>query len=87
MQPQGGGRRRGTRKLSRGGGTGLLFANGGGCGCLLKGGKYKPTRKNRAAYRRWKKGESIGFTMCSHLKAIGMMPRASGKKMVSNKYK
>jgi hypothetical protein len=52
-----------------------------------RGGKYKPTRKNHNAYRRWKKGKSIGFTMRSHLKAIGMIPRASGKKMVSNKYK
>ena len=66
--------------------------NGGGCGCMSKVvGGYKPTRKNRAALRRWKQGKSIGFTMRASLKAKGLIPRTSrknrGKKIVSNKYK
>ncbi len=40
--------------------------------------------------RRWKKGQSIGFTMTASLKAKGMIPRNSktmrGKKVVSEKY-
>ena len=40
--------------------------------------------------RRWKRGESIGFTKTSSLKAKGLIPRTSktlrGKKMVSEKY-
>ena len=66
--------------------------NGGGCGCQSKlWGGYKPTRKNRAALKKWKQGKSIGFTMRSSLKAKGLIPRTSrknrGKKIVSNKYK
>ena len=72
-----------------------------GCGCLsnpvfrtgfLQNGKgYKMTKKNRAALRKWRKGQSIGFTMTSSLKAKGLIPRTSrkyrGKKVVSAKYK
>jgi hypothetical protein len=66
--------------------------NGGGCGCMMKGGKtrrggYRATAKNRKYLRRWKQGKSIGFTMRSSLKAKGLIPRASGKKVVSPKYK
>lgn len=62
----------------------------GGCGCgILKGG-YKPTKKNRNLLRRWKKGESIGFTATSSLKAKGLIPRTSkknrGKYIVSKNY-
>jgi hypothetical protein len=57
----------------------------------LFGGKYKPTAKNLAALRKWRKGKSIGFTMKASLKAKGLIPRTSrkhrGKKIVSNKYK
>jgi hypothetical protein len=69
---------------------------GGGCGCMAwKGGKtrrvrrggYRATAKNRKYLRRWKQGKSIGFTMRSSLKAKGLIPRASGKKVVSPKYK
>ena len=49
--------------------------------------KYKPTTKDLIALRKWKKGESIGFTMRSSLKAKGLIPRANGTKRVSNKYK
>ena len=63
---------------------------GGGCGCGLRGG-YRPTKKNLAALKRWRKGQSIGFTMTSSLKAKGLIPRSSrkhkGKKVVSAKYK
>jgi hypothetical protein len=75
---------------------------GGGCGCGLarmggslpatglRGG-YRPTKKNLNALKRWKRGESIGFTMTSSLKAKGLIPRTSrkhrGKKVVSAKYK
>lgn len=76
-------------------GTGYcdFYAKGGGCGCggrMLKGG-YKPTRKNRKYLQKWKRGESIGFTMTSSLKAKGLIPRTSrklkGKKVVSRKYR
>jgi hypothetical protein len=69
--------------------------NGGGCGCMMKGGKtrrarrggYRATAKNRKYLRKWKQGKSIGFTMLASLKAKGLIPRASGKKVVSPKYK
>jgi hypothetical protein len=35
---------------------------------------------------KWKKGESIGFTGESHLKAKGLIPRADGSKRKSEKY-
>jgi hypothetical protein len=35
---------------------------------------------------KWKKGESIGFTGEAHLKAKGLIPRADGKKVKSEKY-
>jgi hypothetical protein len=56
----------------------------------LRGG-YRPTKKNLAALKKWRKGQSIGFTMTSSLKAKGLIPRTSrkhkGKKVVSAKYK
>jgi hypothetical protein len=48
---------------------------------------YKPTPKDIEALRKWRKGKSIGFTMRSSLKAKGLIPRASGKRIVSDKYK
>lgn len=64
---------------------------GGGCGCGLRRGGYRPTKKNLNALKKWRKGESIGFTMTSSLKAKGLIPRTSkkyrGKKVVSAKYK
>jgi hypothetical protein len=53
---------------------------------LTTGGRYKPTAKDRAALRRFRAGKSIGFTMCSSLKAKGLIPRANGTRRVSNKY-
>ncbi len=91
-----GGRRRGNRtRKQRGGGCGCsggadFLMRGGGCGCGLKGG-YKATVRNRKYLAKWKRGESIGFTMKASLKAKGLIPRTSrkhyGKKVVGNKYK
>ena len=54
-------------------------------------GGYKPTKKNLETLKRWRRGESIGFTATSSLKAKGLIPRTSktlkGKKVVSAKYK
>jgi hypothetical protein len=76
---------------------------GGGCGCggplfqtggtrrQRKAGGYRPTKKNLKYLKKWKKGESIGFTMTSSLKAKGLIPRTSrkmkGRKVVSRKYR
>ena len=61
---------------------------GGGCGCgaSLTGG-YRPTKRNLAYRRLWKKGKSIGFTMLASLKAKGLIPRSNGTRRVSNKYR
>ena len=94
---QGGRRRRQrTRKAQRGGGCGCsggsapLLQMGGGCGCGLKGG-YKATARNRKYLAKYRRGESIGFTMKASLKAKGLLPRSSkknyGKKILGNKYK
>lgn len=52
--------------------------------------KYRARRKNRETLRRFKRGESIGFTATASLKAKGLIPRTSaamrGKKLVSPKY-
>ena len=72
--------------------------SGGACGCMMKGGKtrknrrvrrggYRAIAKNRKYLRKWKQGKSIGFTMLASLKAKGLIPRASGEKIVSPKYK
>ena len=70
---------------------------GGSCPCmtqpLITGGYkpitggYKPTKRNLKYLKKWKKGESIGFTMRSSLKAKGLIPRANGTKRVSSKYR
>jgi hypothetical protein len=49
--------------------------------------RYRPTKKDLAALKKWKQGKSIGFTMTSSLKAKGLIPRANGTRRVSNKYK
>ena len=61
---------------------------GGACPCNkpITGG-YKPTKRNIKYLKKWKKGESIGFTMRSSLKAKGLIPRANGTKRVSSKYR
>ncbi len=50
-------------------------------------GGYKPTAKDLKYLRKYRRGESIGFTMTASLKAKGLIPRANGTKRVSNKYK
>lgn len=54
-------------------------------------GGYRPSARDKEYLRKWKRGESIGFTMTSSLKAKGLLPRTSrkfkGKKVVSAKYK
>jgi hypothetical protein len=67
---------------------GLVYRGGGSSGTRKC--RYTPTKKNRNTLKRWKKGQSIGFTATSSLKAKGMIPRTSkqnrGKKVVSEKY-
>ena len=71
---------------------------GGGCGCgntlfgtIGRRGGYRATKKNLETLRRYKRGESIGFTATSSLKAKGLLPRTSaalkGKYVVSPKYR
>jgi serine/threonine protein kinase len=50
-------------------------------------GGYRATKRNLKYLRKWQRGESIGFTMRSSLKAKGLIPRANGKKRVSAKYR
>ena len=54
-------------------------------------GGYKPTAKDLKYLKKWKRGESIGFTMTASLKAKGLIPRTSrtmkGKKVLGSKYK
>jgi hypothetical protein len=61
------------------------------CPCSLRKGGYRATRKNKDLLKRYKKGESIGFTGIASLKAKGLIPRTSrkfrGKKILGQKYK
>jgi len=54
-------------------------------------GGYRATRKNRNMLKKWRRGESIGFTGVASLKAKGLIPRTSrknrGKKIVGPKYR
>lgn len=81
----------GLQAKLRGGKRSGTKQSGAGCGCGLRRGGYRPTKKNLAALKKWRKGQSIGFTMTSSLKAKGLIPRTSrkyrGKKVVSAKYK
>lgn len=52
---------------------------------MLRAG-YRPTAKNRDMLRRYKRGESIGFTGRSSLKAKGLIPRSSGQYILGPKY-
>lgn len=82
-------------------GCGARVQQGGGCGCsagLFRGGGtrkrkggYRATKRNLKYLKKWRRGESIGFTMTSSLKAKGLIPRSSrtqkGKRVVSRKYR
>lgn len=88
-------------RVMKGGSEAASSQRGGGCGCtagLLQGGGtrkrkggYRATKRNLKYLKKWRKGESIGFTMTSSLKAKGLIPRTSrtmkGKRVVSRKYK
>ena len=50
-------------------------------------GGYRPTKRNLTYLRKWHRGESIGFTMRSSLKAKGLIPRSNGTYKVSAKYR
>lgn len=54
-------------------------------------GGYVATAKDRQYLRKYKRGESIGFTMLASLKAKGLIPRTSktmkGKKVLGSKYR
>lgn len=49
-------------------------------------GGYRATARDKKYLAKWKRGESIGFTMRSSLKAKGLIPRANGTYRVSKKY-
>jgi hypothetical protein len=73
--------------------TGGKVKRGGACPCQAVSshvpvalGGYKPTKRNLKYLQKWKRGESIGFTMRSSLKAKGLIPRANGTYRVSAKY-
>lgn len=78
--------------MMRGGAT-RRRQSGGACPCgkLKLWGGYRATKKNLEYLRKWKKGESIGFTMLASLKAKGLIPRTSkanrGKKVLGPKYR
>ena len=68
---------------------------GGACACqaapqgpiMLGAARYKPTVRNLKYLKKWRRGESIGFTMRSSLKAKGLIPRSNGTYKVSPKYR
>lgn len=83
-------------QLPKGVSLGPITSNlmkGGGCPCMEVApiprplGGYRATKRNLKYLKKWKRGESIGFTMRSSLKAKGLIPRANGKKHVSPKYR
>lgn len=47
---------------------------------------FKSPQKVRETIKKFKKGESIGFTFTSSLKAMGLIPRSNGKYEISQKY-
>lgn len=58
---------------------------------MVQQGGYRPTTRDLKYLRKYKRGESIGFTMIASLKAKGLLPRTSktmkGKKVLGPKYK
>jgi hypothetical protein len=57
----------------------------------VRRGGYRASARNLKYLRKYKRGESIGFTMTASLKAKGLIPRTSktlkGKKVLGRKYK
>ena len=75
MLPQAGGRRK-TRRTNRSAHRNTRKARGG----------YRPTRRNREMYKKYKAGGSIGFTGRASLKAKGILPRSNGRYVLGPKY-
>ena len=81
-----------SKMASRFGGPKLngIMGQAANLGKYFKGG-YKATARDKHYLRKYKRGESIGFTMKASLKAKGLLPRTSktmrGKRVVSRKYK
>lgn len=54
-------------------------------------GGYRATKRDKFYLKKYRRGQSIGFTMKASLKAKGLLPRNSktmrGKRIVSNKYR
>jgi len=48
---------------------------------------FKSPQKVKEALQKYKKGQSIGFTYVSSLKAMGLLPRSNGQFEISKKYK
>jgi hypothetical protein len=65
---------------------------GGACPCQavkpfpIPLGGYRATKRNIKYLKKWKRGNRIGFTMRSSLKAKGLIPRKNGTYRVSKKY-
>lgn len=70
--------------------NGAMASAAANLGKYFQGG-YKATARDKHYLRKYKRGESIGFTMKASLKAKGLLPRTSktmrGKRVVSEKYK
>jgi hypothetical protein len=47
---------------------------------------FRSTQKVKEALQKYKKGNSIGFTYVSSLKAMGLLPRSNGNYEISKKY-
>ena len=56
-----------------------MFCSTSMCAQPPQAGGYKPTAKNLDQLRRFKRGESIGFTARSSLRAKALLPRISRK--------
>jgi hypothetical protein len=77
MLPQAGGRRM-TRKARKARQTRKAAKK--------QRGGYRPTRRNRVMYKKYKAGGSIGFTGRASLKAKGILPRSNGRYVLGPKY-
>ena len=49
-------------------------------------GGYRATYKNRQLLKKYKRGQSIGFTARASLKAKGLLPRSNGRYVLGPKY-
>ena len=58
---------------------------------FIKKGGYTATARNKYYLKKYRRGNSIGFTMKASLKAKGLLPRTSknmrGKKVLGAKYR